>query len=608
MSNAGKVLIQRLAGTHLPCARWTSPAQSFRGLRQPVCRPFDNIAPRRFSDVKHPLQSHTTTNPLRHAAVRSFSQSVTAHILRPRKDDPQDEQEEKGLAFMDRELSLHELSHIFGRRRPPAAKANQLLRILHGRRNDGTLDLPLSPNMRVLLQQYPSAFDQSLSWLRENYEVDEDTAILERLDREAAAEEYSPSELKQRGQDLGLYHPQSGKYQAELSDSGREGDVWGKSALESIRAENEAKAAEEEEELQKQIDEIMATKQLEQETKNKSLTERPDQSLQTAEEIRAPNEFEKWILRAKNKAGSKIEMDDVEAVSFTQRVLPSAVFVALIGIGCYLYAQYWTPPRRADRLAPNISLTYATVLTIAGLNLLIFTAWRFPPAWSLLTKYFVMTPGYPRALSMVGSTFSHQTWWHLFNNMLGLFILGTSLHEDVGRGTFLAIWLASGVCGSLASLSFHAARRSFVTSSLGASGSVCGTVAALCWLHADKRFSLIFLPDEWKDTFSIRGWMVVVALMLWEGYSLFRPLKKIDHAGHLGGMFVGLLSAQMMEKRVALRRDDDGGAGDGKEGARRPLLHAALYDLKDGVSAYFEGDQKKLSEAKKGRGRDVGLE
>jgi rhomboid-like protein len=482
MSNAGKILIQRLAGSSLLCAKWPSPAQSLRGLRQQICRSHQPVAVSGLSNASHLFRYRVRDRSWSHVAARSFHQSAIFQALRPRKTDAK---EEKGLAFNQRDLSLEDLQQVFGDETPPVRQANLLLRVIHGRRNDGTLDLPLSPNMQALLNIYPRAFDHGLAWLRENYYVDEDEAILARLEREEAGQFYSPSALKQQGQDAGLYHPQSGNYQAELSDSGREGDVWGKSQLERIRAENEAKAAEEEERLQQQIDDIMARKQIEQENKNKSLAARPEQGVQIAEELRPPNEFDKWVLRAKNAGQSKITLKDAEAMSFARRVFPSAVFVALIVAGCYLFAQYWTPPRRADRMNPDISLTYSTILAIAGINLVVFFAWRFPPAWGLLNKYFAMTPGYPRVLSLLGCTFSHQGGWHFLNNMLGLMILGSSLHEDVGRGTFLAIWIASGVCGSLASLVFHAARRSFATSVLGASGSVCGTLAALTWLNAE---------------------------------------------------------------------------------------------------------------------------
>ena len=69
--------------------------------------------------------------------------------------------------------------------------------------------------------------------------------------------------------------------------------------------------------------------------------------------------------------------------------------------------------------------------------------------------------------------------------MAALFVFGLSLHEDVGRGVFVGMYLASGAMGSLASLSMFALRRNLVTSSLGASGSVWGITAAYFWLHGE---------------------------------------------------------------------------------------------------------------------------
>ena len=91
--------------------------------------------------------------------------------------------------------------------------------------------------------------------------------------------------------------------------------------------------------------------------------------------------------------------------------------------------------------------------------------------------------------------------------------------------------------------------------------------------------------------------MLLAAMLVYEGVNLFRPLRTIDHAGHLGGMLVGIASAQMMEKRESRRGDQHKG-----------MLHGAFYDLRDGVRAYIEGDQRKLQEAKKGRGGDLGGE
>lgn len=520
-------------------------------------------------------------------------------------------------------MTQEQLEGVFGAEHPPLVQGEQLLKVLHGRRNDGTLDLPLSPRMQALLRRYPTAKRDALAWLRQNHPLDEDAAIMARLEREEAGQFYSPSELKQRAQDVGLYGPQSGHYHARLSNQ-REDDVWGRSELEKIRAENEARIAREDAELQAEIDAKMAVAQAAHDAKTKALeaVSEKDNALSTdAKQLRAPNTFEKHVLRLQKEATSKISLDDVTNMNPFRRIGPSLIFGALVIAGCYIFAQYWEPPRRADRFFPDLSLNYATIAVIATINTFVFLAWRFPPLWPFLNKYAIMTPGYPRAFSALGCTFSHQKTLHLLNNMLGLVILGSSLHEQVGRGTFLAIYLAGGVAGSMASLIWCAARGIFITSSLGASGSVFAVVSALCYLnseyilllspkpvlhsvpswkaniyaHGSKSFSLIFLPDSIKDTLSLKGSMILALLTVWEVISLFRPVARIDHPGHLGGLVLGVVAAQGIKNNS-------------KGGETPPAPGSVWRDAQEGVVGWWNGDGGKVKRAKGGKGGDLGVE
>ena len=65
-------------------------------------------------------------------------------------------------------------------------------------------------------------------------------------------------------------------------------------------------------------------------------------------------------------------------------------------------------------------------------------------------------------------------------NILPLF----QVHNEVGRGDFMSIYLASGVFGSLASLSAHVLGGKLGVTSLGASGAIAGVVAMWCMLHS----------------------------------------------------------------------------------------------------------------------------
>lgn len=115
-----------------------------------------------------------------------------------------------------------------------ALQGNRILRVLQERRLSGTLDLDLPEDVTKGTTQ--DLIDRGLEWLRDNYPIDEDAAIVARIDREQKAEE---QRLINRAQQLGLYKPQSGEYNSELS---KEGDIYGKSVLREMRQKNEEKS------------------------------------------------------------------------------------------------------------------------------------------------------------------------------------------------------------------------------------------------------------------------------------------------------------------------------------------------------------------------------
>ena len=88
---------------------------------------------------------------------------------------------------------------------------------------------------------------------------------------------------------------------------------------------------------------------------------------------------------------------------------------------------------------------------------------------------------------MLGSMFSHQQVLHLAVNMGFLIFIpiAATLHEEVGRGTFLAIYIASGLLGSFTPFAYWAMRGKLTMTSLGASGAVFGVLAAYCTMHTE---------------------------------------------------------------------------------------------------------------------------
>ena len=449
---------------------------------------------------------------------------------------------EQGLSFQSGNLSSREVSAIFGQHAPPTAVTNQLLRVLHGRRIDGTLDLPLPKEFDAVLRKYPDATENGLQWLRENFPIDEDEAIIRRIEREEAKQEkQNPSDLMRRGEQLGLYKPQSGNYQAPLSE--KEGDVFGVSQIEKRQAENIKKAEREEEELQQEINNIQEDMQ----EKLGQLAIRPENSIETSDGVRPPNSYEKWILRSKLKASSKLTLEDIPQQGPWRRLFPSFLFVAVVAGLCYLYAVTWIPPKRSERMFPNVGLAIATVGGIVATNLFIYVLWKWPPAWRLLNRYMITVPGMPVPLSFLGNIFSHQTFKHVGVNMLWLLVLGPSLHEDIGRGNFLGIYIAGGVVGSFVSASSYVFRGMLFTSHLGASGAISAMLAAYFVLHAEDRRHFFLMPEEWQETFSFTGMQFLICLLLWEAAQFIRVRRfgrpeTTDFAAHFGGYAIGAFS------------------------------------------------------------------
>lgn len=151
---------------------------------------------------------------------------------------------ENGVPISSKPLSTKDINRIFGPNKVSPALGNRILSVLQGRRINGTLDLDLPSD--IIRSARPSVIDAGLQWLRQNHPVDEDAAILARIEKEEQEEE---EKFKKQAEEMGLYKPQSGHYGAEL---GKANDPWGKSVLQEYREKNEARLLAEQEQKRKE--------------------------------------------------------------------------------------------------------------------------------------------------------------------------------------------------------------------------------------------------------------------------------------------------------------------------------------------------------------------
>lgn len=205
------------------------------------------------------FSSHVTHGrPGSLTCTRAFS-SVTRHQIqdRPRRrTTPQqrvatksthDQNEHQYRDPRLRRLTDSDLAAIFGDQCPRPSVALTLLATLQSQREEGTLDLDLPTGLQTQLQHLPDAAENALRWLRKRYPLDEDAAILARIEREdAKKKDIESQELVARAEKLGIYKPQSGYFGAKR---GENNSVFGVSMLDKIRQQNEEKEAKRKEEI-----------------------------------------------------------------------------------------------------------------------------------------------------------------------------------------------------------------------------------------------------------------------------------------------------------------------------------------------------------------------
>ncbi|KAK2760913.1 hypothetical protein FQN54_002155 [Arachnomyces sp. PD_36] len=498
-------------------------------------------------------------------SFKTFAPAFAASSSSPNPSTPR----EDGVAFRKHKLSASELRSIFLSTQLPTPVGNRLLRVLHGRRLSGTLDLDLPADLKRTIPQ--TTIDEGLEWLRLKYPIDEDAAILQRIEREEEEEE---AKLIQRAEKLGLYKPQSGHYGAEL---GKEGNVYGKSVIQDVREANEAKNKEAEELARKEWLESEAKEADKLKTqlkRNTELQKFEESAIVEARPRADPNVRPALAWIQKHHLEATNNDIDTSKLNKFWRIFPSAIVTAItIGV-CYLISENYKPPSPEDRIWRDTPPAASTALSIIGANVLILALWRaWPPAWKLLNRYFISVPMYPYSLSMVGNVFSHQSPYHLGMNMLGLWLIGTKLHEDVGRGDFMAIYLASGVFGSLTSLATNVMSNKLTVTSLGASGAVCGVLTAWCILHWNERLVFQILPSSWRDTLSTTGGVFltgivaseVLALAFRRRLTFLRLSPLVDRWAHLGG-FAGGAACGLLWKSSGKERNNVRQGKKSKEG------------------------------------------
>ncbi len=149
-----------------------------------------------------------------------------------------------------------------------------------------------------------------------------------------------------------------------------------------------------------------------------------------------------------------------------------------------------------------------------------------------------------RGVGLVTSIFIHASWWHLFGNMLFLWVFGANLEDRLGRVRFLPFFV---VCGVLAGLAQAVSQPSSTAVVLGASGAIAAMIGAYLVLFPRVGiWTLVLFVFPMKIPAWIWG-AIFIALQL---VDLSSPTQlgssSVASIAHLAGVAIGAATIRLV--------------------------------------------------------------
>lgn len=436
---------------------------------------------------------------------------------------PADYKDEEGLPFRKGEdLERPEIDRIFpGKTNMTTTRAITLLKILHGRRVAGTLD---DPSLRVNTSMYSrKQINKALDYLRREVPVDEILNAGLRAEDELRELEagVSPKESLRTKVSTTKDENDAVKHKEEEKRS-----VYGDSILDKIREANIARA-----EAEAKAEAEQRKKEEEAAAQNWGGLTSYDHSLHRG-------------LHPKQLEHYEAATSDLEAPPEIPRwrvLLPTTVFVAALLASFYAVVTYVAPPRPGSKLETNV-----TVGAILLLNVGMFIAWKRVRLWKYLNRHFILDFVTPRPHQIVTAMFTHQDPGHILKTMFALLVGGSLLVPEIGPVPFIATYVASGVCGFLATMYTHVARGMMVYM-FGASSAGFGVICAYFWLYRFDGFKILGLPPDPMQGVQGLGFIGLLISFFALVPMVRRQGGNVDWTSHLVGMLTGIGCAALME-------------------------------------------------------------
>lgn len=141
-------------------------------------------------------------------------------------------------------------------------------------------------------------------------------------------------------------------------------------------------------------------------------------------------------------------------------------------------------------------------------------------------------------IRMISSGFLHADLGHLFFNMFTLYMFAPVVISYFGDFSFILIYIASLVFGSLLTLVMH--KNDYSYRAIGASGAVTGILYSAILLQPDMMLGLFYVIP-------IPAYLFGIGYLLYSIYGMKAKNDNIGHTAHFGGAMGGYLITLVKE-------------------------------------------------------------
>jgi membrane associated rhomboid family serine protease len=141
-------------------------------------------------------------------------------------------------------------------------------------------------------------------------------------------------------------------------------------------------------------------------------------------------------------------------------------------------------------------------------------------------------------IRMISSGFLHADIAHLAFNMITLYFFAPIVSQTLGDFSFILIYFASLICGSLLTMVFHGNEYSYTA--VGASGAVTGVLYSAILMYPNMTlgiFGIIPMP----------AYLFGIGYLLYSIYGMRAKRDNIGHTAHIGGAIGGYVITLLKE-------------------------------------------------------------